>query len=109
MDTDAFEGVGVAGDDGDAGGGDVEGASEEGFDGFVGLAVFGGFGDFDFEGVAEESDEGVAAGVGDDFGGDDEAVGGGFDAEGHGGGPYKTRHAKQDTLKRELQTRHAKA
>ena len=62
-----FPGVGVAGDEGDVGGGDGEDFGEELDDGFVGFVVFGGLGDFDFEGVAEDAGEAGAAGVGDDF------------------------------------------
>jgi hypothetical protein len=72
----------VAGDDGDVGLGDVENLGEECDDGAVGAAVFGGLGDFDFEGVAEGAGDLGAGGVRDDF--DVEEEGGAFGGDLHG-------------------------
>ena len=58
-----------------AAGGDAEGAGQEGFDGLVGGAGFGGLGDLDFQEVAERADDHVAAGIGDDFDADEDAAG----------------------------------
>ncbi len=69
-----FSRAGVAGDDGNLGRRDVQSLSEEFDNGFVGASVFGGLGDFDFEGVAENAGDLGARGVGDDFDVQEEGV-----------------------------------
>ena len=46
------------------------------------LAGFGGLGDFDFQGVAEEAGDLSAAGVGDDFDVEEEELAAGFEIHG---------------------------
>ena len=75
MNFDGLPGSGMAGDDCEVGGGDLEDFREELEDGIVGAAIFGGLGDFDLEGVAILAGELGAAGVGDDFDVEEEGFG----------------------------------
>jgi hypothetical protein len=73
----------LAGDEGDAGLGEVEGIGQEGDEGFVGAAFYGWGGEGDFEGFGVYAGDGVFPCSGVDADGEGAAVGG---VVGEGGG-----------------------
>lgn len=85
LDEEAFLGLGLARDQGDAGGGDVESFGENFDDGVIGAAAFGWLGDLDLQGGAEDAGDGLPGGIGDDLHMQDAATGGGINLEGHRG------------------------
>jgi hypothetical protein len=83
VDANCLFGARVACNDFDVARGDAEGIGEELADSFVGAAIFGRGGDFDFEAVGVGADDLVPAGVGDDFEVDEAGRSGGVVGE-HG-------------------------
>jgi hypothetical protein len=81
-----FEATGVAGDEGDAGFGDVESVAEQINQGFVGAVVYGWGGEGDFECAGVKAVDGVPTGSGVEADAQSTAVWGfvGEDQVGHG-------------------------